>query len=701
MNIRSKFILILFFSLAALGAILCTAVRFYAIQDMDAAFLRKASAQLDRIDDIIHIYFKGAEQAVKNLATMPEVGNIALSRNADAPDADPASTREAEKLLLQRLSILPKAMPEVETAFCGYKNGSFHSSADDAPPAGYDARTQAWYSDTAWGLADTSITNLTISQKSKSLIATLAAKIKNNSGDTLGVVALVMSLGSLTDTLRDIRLGRSGHVVLFDAEGHVLFDPNAQENLLRPAAETNSLLHSLAQLPAGQHTLSHDGVSLLALSRIFPDTRWKGAILLSKDEQISPANTTLQNIMLITGISSIVLWGLGILFAFGATRPLHALVRQSKALAEGNDNALAAIAGRGPDIAALQSNLGQLTGRVMLLAQAERHHAAEIESYTRKIAAAEHSMTGKSAQEGFRTANNKTAQALAPFTADITNRIADITEWTRQLQMHADVHTAAAYAAKTAICGLTDDTARIALQATETEKNAEAALSLVRKTDNQLRDSFRSAESLEDAVQKLAPGLNTFKIHAEDMAISTTAVRDVAEEINVLGLKLSIEISNAGDGGKKFAPFAEEMRQMAERAMASVAVMDNVIATLDQTHTAQTLAVNKNTAACNRISTNSAKVNNAFMETAAAVATVTEQINILATALEGISQTPPLENEQLDAIGRAEQEMANAFTGLNGAVASLESFATRLASLTNELETATENEDLLPAEPRP
>ncbi len=97
-----------------------------------------------------------------------------------------------------------------------------------------------------------------------------------------------MTLGALTDTLRDVRLGRSGYVTLFDAGGRVLFDPKAQENLLRPAADTDAALLSLAQLPAGRHELSRDNTDLLALSRVFPNTRWKAAILIDEAEQTAP-----------------------------------------------------------------------------------------------------------------------------------------------------------------------------------------------------------------------------------------------------------------------------------------------------------------------------------------------------------------------------------------------------------------------------
>ena len=692
MSIRNKFILLLILALVALTGAICVAVDFHLSREAEKAFSRKASAQLDRIDDIIHIYFKGTEQAVKNLAALPEAGNIALARNPASPDANPESTLKAETELTRWLGTLHKALPGVEAAFCGYRNGSFHSSAPDAQPSGYDARAQSWYSDTAWGLAKTSITDIAISRESKSLIVTVAAKITSDAGETFGVAALVMSLGPLTDTLRDVRLGHSGRLVLFDTEGRVLFDPEAQENLLRPAMETNALLRSLMELPAGQHTLSHNETDILAVSRVFPDTGWKAAIFLDKAEHLASANEALRAIALAAALSCFVLWGIGILFTSGATRPLYALIRQSKALADGNDEALAAIAGRGPDIAALQGSLGKLTGRIMLLAQAEKEHLAAIEAHADEIEAARQGVSSKSAREAYRMANRNAARSLAACNTGIHEGVSGISARIRRLRADADTQTLSARTLLSAMTETATDVVTITRQSAETEKNAEQVLALVCKTETRLQDSFRAAESMEDAAQNIFPGLETIKAHAEEIALATTTVRNVAEEINVLGLNLSFEVSSAGENGKKFVPIAEEMRALAEKAMASAAAMDNAVAFLDQTHAAHTLAVNKNAASCKRVTSSSAKTAKAFAETATALRTAVGQIHVLATTVEGLALTETAQPENAATILRTMQETDEALRELDDLTTYLETSVQGLGSLTEELEAEPDND---------
>ena len=691
MSIRSKFILVLFLCLAAMAASVCLAARFYTAREADAAFVRKASAQLDRVDDIIHIYFKGAEQAAKNLAALPEARNVALARSAALP-AGPASGQasslaDAEQALVQRLEALSRLVPGVEAAFCGYKNGSFHSSPLGASPEGYDARTQSWYSDTAWGLAETSVTSIAISDASKSLVATVAARIRDAGGETLGVAGLVMNIGALTDGLRDVRIGHTGYVVLFDSQGRVLFDPKAQENLLRPAADADPALFSLMQLPAGQHAISRKGAALLAFSRVFPDTRWKAAFLTDAAEQAAPAGNTLLTIIAVSLMACLVLGAIGTLLAFGATRPLYALIRQSKALAAGNAEALAGIAGRGPDISSLQGSIGQLMGRIMLLAQAEKEHAGEIERYARKVVAAGQGHTDKASREAYRAASRDAAQALTPVAAQTAAAVTGLAQWMATIHANAQAQTEAAANIRAASAALRGDAVTVARQAAETEKNAEAALELAQKTDKQMRDMTRAAEGLEETARTLAPGLESFREDSREMAAMTAVVRDVAEEANVLGLKLSIEVSSAGETGKRFLPVADEMRALAEKAMAAAGSMDDIIAAFDQAHAAHALAVNKNATASKRASANAAKAGSAFAIAIDAVATTVEQIRVLSTTLEGMAQAEAFGTENADAVLRAACETGDALKGLDDAAAALSLLAENLGALADNLGT--------------
>lgn len=695
MSIRDKFIGILLFCLAALAAGISFAAWHYAAREADSIFADNAAAQLDRVDDLIHMHFKSAEQAVKKLASLPGIQYIALARNVQE-QTPPTSSMDAT--LLQALNTLPTLVPGVEAAFCGYKNGSFHSSFR-APQGNYDTRTQSWYSDTAWGAEETSITDIAISDTAKSLVATVAAKIKDDTGETLGVAALTITLANLTDTLRDVRLGHSGYIVLFDDKGRVLFDPKAQENLLRPAGDAGSLLLAVMQLPAGQHTVTEDGTPFTVYSRIVADSHWKAALIMEETERAYPGFRVAFSVALVAVGAASLLGIIGMLLATGTTRPLYALIRQAKALADGNEEALAGIAGRGPDITALQGSIGQLTGRIMLLAQAEREHSGAIDDYVRKTLADEQARAERNVQEAHRAACRKTVETFAPFAGETASGASAITGWVAKIHETARIQVLAANAVRSVTEALFDDAATVVRQAAETEKSAEAALELVRKTEKQSRDMGHAAQALEDAALALAPGLDAFKMETACIAAQTVAMRDVAEEINVLGLKLSIEVSGAGEAGRKFAPVTEKMRDLAGKIMAAVSAMDDAVASFDQTRAAHGLAASKNMTAAKKAMSGVAKTGGALERTGAAVFTTVEQIRVLATALEGMAQTDTLVAGSLDAILDAAYGTGEILKNLDTHAEALATLAARLSSMTERLETPLDNGGPFPTAP--
>lgn len=681
MSIRNTFILTLLVSLVVMATGVSFAVRFYATQESEGEFARGAAAQLDRVDDLIHLSFRGAEQAVRNLASLPETREAALAHKTSA-----TSSQAEAAALEQRLAALPSLVPGVETAFCGYGDGSFHSSNPAATPEGYDAENQSWYTGTVWGLADASVTGLAISGASKSLMATVAAKIKDQGGDILGVAGLTVSLAPLTDTLREIRLGNSGSLMLFDDRGRVLFDPKAQENLLRAAAEIDETMLALSRLPAGAHTISTGPAEFAAISRTFDGNGWKAVLLMDKAELTAPAWRLTRPVILIAAAAFLVLALAGIFLARNATRPLYALIRQSKALADGNADALARIPGRGPDITALQGNIGMLTGRAILLAQAEKQRVRKLESYARKTFQPNH--VDRDIREADCAATRNAVKRMASITDETLAAMADLNALAGELRGHARAQAETAASARTAAEALLDDAVTLAGQAAETEKSAEAALAQLHKTGKLARDTTNALEAAEEAANVLSHCLQTSRAEAGKMAGLTTSVRDIAEEINVLGLNLSIEISSAGEDSGKLAAITGDMRALAGKIMTVAGSMDSAVAAFEQNQAAHSLAVNKNAVAVKRAAGAGNKADSAVTEAAVAAATAVEQIRVLSTALEGLAQPDVIGAENAETALQMAEATAGAVDRLEESASAVRVVAARLAALASEYESA-------------
>jgi hypothetical protein len=124
MSIRTKFILILTFSLSAMALGTSVAVRLFSVEETDSSFSQNAAVHMDRVEDIIHAYFAAGSEAVKTLANFPEATDHALLKDNGGTDLS------ARSALLRRLDALRAVVPRVEVVFCGYKNGMLFATPE-------------------------------------------------------------------------------------------------------------------------------------------------------------------------------------------------------------------------------------------------------------------------------------------------------------------------------------------------------------------------------------------------------------------------------------------------------------------------------------------------------------------------------------------------------------------------------------------
>lgn len=679
MSIRSKFLVILLSALALMAGGVCLAAHIVVRDAAKAEFSRDASAQLDRAEDIILAFLRTGEHAAATLAALPET-MAAASRTGSGPE-------ELDALAL-RLAMLRSVMPGAEAVSCVFANGASVSSPADAIPAGSDPRLLAWYSDTAWGRSDRTISQIRISRASKGLVATIGARIKNARGEILGVAALDFSLTPLTDILRDIRPGRSGYIVLFDAKERILLDPAAQENLMRSVEDTgDEALSAIMRHHAEPFVLERGGAEYAVAARVFGDQRWKAALLAERGDHETLFREVVAPLAGAALILFAVLGGLGSLGAFRAVRPLLAVIRQSATLADGNVEALASIPGRGPDISALHGNLGRLTGRIILLAKAEKEKTAALDAHNRDLrqAALMAEEADKAGRAAYAEARRRLHEKIAPLSGDIATATAKLDGLGEQGASGADCLLMAAEAGREEIRTASRRSATLAGQAAETQSALEEALRLALASQNLVRDMAGSFETAATQVASLLTALAPVKKGASAIREATGAIRDIAEQVNLLGMNASIEATGAGEAGKGFAAVAEDMRALAEKAMGAAAAMEQKISALDQIQTAHFMAVNKSAATTARAVSGMSKAQDMFARTAAAMTAVADQIRVLATALEDVKETAAPGIEAADALPRMAREANDALIAIRGAIPPLAAASERLAALASEL----------------
>ncbi len=118
---------------------------------------------------------------------------------------------------------------------------------------------------------------------------------------------------------------------------------------------------------------------------------------------------------------------------------------------------------------------------------------------------------------------------------------------------------------------------RSAIQAEESAKSANTALSLAEtgaKTVDQTREGM---ESLKERVREIAEQIINLSEQTEQIAGVSELVGDLANQTNMLALNAAVEAARAGEYGKGFGVVAGEIRKLADQSRKSADKINNLV----------------------------------------------------------------------------------------------------------------------------
>lgn len=131
---------------------------------------------------------------------------------------------------------------------------------------------------------------------------------------------------------------------------------------------------------------------------------------------------------------------------------------------------------------------------------------------------------------------------------------------------------------------------------------AENLSAIVEETATSLDDITSSVTKLADQVANASDVISQVTIGASEIGKTSTVVRGISDQINLLGLNAAIEAARAGEHGKGFSVVANEVRKLAANSKENVSQIDDVTKSISKSIAQLNEAFN----AINEVTTNQA-----------------------------------------------------------------------------------------------
>ncbi len=656
-----------------------------------AIFEQNSISQLERIDDFILEFIKDGKENTNFLATR-HASRIAPGKLTKyfGPDAqsqiDPNSMGEFERNLYMIYKDLTKAHPNYAGTYLATNQGGFTMY----PPGtlkDYDPRKRPWYKETL-ASPDNNIVSKAYVGTTGEAMSTITAKVTGENGQVVGVVGVDINLATLTEVTANIKLGRTGYVLLMQGDGVILSDPADKELNFKTAKETGlQALMEIAAQDKGFITASIQGVPKLIAVITSRATGWKLAYIIDKAEVFETSNTMLASILL-TGA------GLGVLLLMGAwwlsqsfVRPVNRLVVASEAVAKGNFDALPDARLFSGELLTLHASIKRMiTELANVIATAEsKTKEAEDKSLQTEKAMLEAEQAKERAEAAKRDGMLHAARELEEIVGQVTSASRELSTQIEQSSHGSSVQQDRTTEAATAMEQMNASVMEVARNASQAAESADDARRKAEDGGGIVGNVVDSIDKVNVSAAAMAENLNRLGQQAQGIGQVLTVINDIADQTNLLALNAAIEAARAGDAGRGFAVVADEVRKLAEKTMvATKEVAQSVAAIQDGAN----LAISDMDEANNLIgqSNDFAKqAGGALQSIVDIVESTADQVRAIATASEEQSAASEQINRSADEVNRIATETAESMRHSAQAVNELTHLAKNLDNLIEQL----------------
>lgn len=520
------------------------------MNDMEENFYEATRKEIEQVSKSMDLYFSTINESVEYFAKHPAVtkidGSVTSYVNAVGEDGTiqmtPSQTPGMESQIYNLFLNYANTHPNIAYIYLGTKEGGYIQWPEGTSTDKFDPRPRAWYTQAAEKPDKVMRSGAYAAYTTNSPIVSSSMTIKDSAGNVVGVQGVDVSLDSLTKTINDIKIGKTGYVILADQTGTVLANPKNPETNFKALNELGvEQFNDIDKMKDKNFDIAMNGISRTASVYISPVTGWKYISIMDKSE-IEESVKVIQNIIFIVmAIIAVIAIAAAMFLSNAITKPINAAVKHVQEIGGGNLTV---------DI---PDSLLKKKGEVGAMVRAIHDMKQDIQKMIGGISSSGHIVSESAVN--LATSMDQTQKAASLITESIIQ-----------------LASASSHEASTVMEG-SDKVEQLGGAIDQVTLSTQEILDLARRTSelndrgmlivDELVGRFNSTlQSSEDTAQAIQDVSNS----AGEISNILSTILQISSQTNLLALNASIEASRAGEHGRGFAVVASEIRKLAEQS---------------------------------------------------------------------------------------------------------------------------------------
>ena len=665
MSLRAKLILAFLFtivvSISSISILVLTQLNKYSQQ----TFKQSSMSQLECVDDFINEFIQGTKNNMQYLAGL-EFSQTSLGQldKFFGPGAisktSPETMSDTEKLLHQNFEEMLKTHPEYAYVYIGTKDGAI-SICPPLELSDYDPRTRPWYT-TATQSKEITMISPAYGSTSGEAVCSATAKVFDPSGEFIGVLTGDINLSTLTEVTGEIKLGRTGYVLIMEKDGTILSDPAKPSVNFKKATETGiKAFEDIHKTDEGTFVSNVGETEKLITVITSKATGWKLAYVIDSSEVFQASNDMLINILIAAAaICAILLLGAWFL-ANTLSRPIRILSASAEAVADGDFDALPQQGSFSAEMEILNIGMHDMMNKLMGHIEAAQKSSEEAreKSLQAEEAMREAEKARAQAEAATKEGMLQAANSLEEIVERVTSASEELSKQIEQAENGSNIQRDRLTEVASAMDQVAGSILDVAENASQAAENAEFARNEAQSGRQVVDDVIASINKVHEASKSMETGLENLGKQAEGIGDIMNVITDIADQTNLLALNAAIEAARAGEAGRGFAVVADEVRKLAEKTMTATKEVGDAVSSI-QSGTSSSINDMSNASEMIARSTDLAsKAGDALSSILGMVETNSDQIRVIATASEEQSSATEQMNRGTDEISAIAQETAS------------------------------------------
>jgi methyl-accepting chemotaxis protein len=482
----------------------------------------------------------------------------------------PGQNGPVEQAIFESFSEFGSSHPDYQYVYMGTEDGGYIQYPDSNISAGFDPRTRPWYPNAKdhpdgpvlgepYYFATDDVTIVGASQA-----------IKDSNGKVIGVMAMDMSLNSLTALMEKATENAKGYYMIITGDGTILADPsNPENNFLNLSEAYGEKFLNAVSSDADFLQIKLDGKPYFIKSFLSESTNWRYVAVISESDLFQSVRELKALIYTVLAVVLVIVLIAGIIVSNSIAKPIKAVTKSAQEVSNGNFNVNLQIKATG-EIGLLVDAFQKIGVTLNLY----KNYIEEISSVLNQIA---HGNMAFELQSDYIGEFSAVKTALLNISYTLTETLEQIKISSNQIASGSDQVAAGAQSLSQ---GATEQAASIQeISATidEVTDQVTSNAEMARKANDLSKVAVTDVLSGNEQMNTMIAAMNEISDKTREINGIIRTIDDIAFQTNILALNASIEAARAGNAGKGFAVVADEVRNLAQKTAEATSNTANLI----------------------------------------------------------------------------------------------------------------------------